>query len=157
MAEPGRGGQRDPGEQPGDAERPDADHLAGVDRGQQPGAETEHTTDDRPEAADLRPAIYRALKGFRIDRTFAQETKESLPDLRAFTSSRRLFLRHGRPLPVGSRLRNPALARTVQHPPVWSGTPLKVRPGIMTTRDLARYRAEEPKPWTGRTRPPAAA
>jgi gamma-glutamyltranspeptidase/glutathione hydrolase len=121
-------------------------------------------------AADLRPAIHRATKGFRIDDTFVQETKESLPDLQAFTSSRKLFLRHGHPLPVGSTLRNPDLARTyrllahrgprylydgplaraiahtVQHPPVWAGTPLKVRPGIMTKADLARYRADQPAP-----------
>jgi gamma-glutamyltranspeptidase/glutathione hydrolase len=121
-------------------------------------------------AADLRPAIRRAERGFRIDDTFVQETKESLTDLQAFTSSRRLFLRHGQPLPVGSILRNPdlahtyrmlarrgprflyhgrlagAIAHTVQHPPVWSGTPLTVRPGIMTRRDLARYQADEPAP-----------
>ena len=121
-------------------------------------------------AADLRPAIHRAERGFRIDDTFVQETKESLQDLQAFTSSRRLFLRHGQPLPVGSRMRNPdlaltyrmlarrgprflyhgrlagAIARTVQHPPVWSGTPLTVRPGIMTRRDLARYVADQPAP-----------
>ena len=113
-------------------------------------------------SADLRPAIHRAVHGFRIDDTFVQETKESLADLQAFTASRRLFLRHGQPLPVGSTLRNPDLARTyrmlarrgpgylydgplaraiahtVQHPPVWSGTPLTVRPGIMTTADLRR-------------------
>ena len=121
-------------------------------------------------ARDLRPAIHRADRGFRIDDTFVQETKESLADLQAFTSSRRLFLRHGQPLPVGSRLRNPdlahtyrmlarrgprflyhgrlagAIARTVQHPPVWSGTPLTVRPGVMTRRDLARYVADQPAP-----------
>jgi len=121
-------------------------------------------------AADLRPAILRAVHGFRIDDTFVQETKESLTDLQAFNSSRRLFLRHGQPLPVGSTLRNPdlahtyrllarrgpgylydgplarAIAHTVQHPPVWSGTPLTVRPGIMTKADLASYRADEPAP-----------
>jgi len=58
-------------------------------------------------AADLHPAIRRAEQGFRIDDTFVQETKESLSDLQAFTSSRRLFLSHGQPLPVGSVLRNP--------------------------------------------------
>ncbi len=121
-------------------------------------------------AADLRPAIHRAEQGFRVDDTFVQETKESLADLQAFTSSRRLFLRDGQPLPVGSTLRNPdlahtyrmlarrgpgylydgalagAIAHTVQHPPVWGGTPLTVRPGIMTTADLAGYRADEPAP-----------
>jgi gamma-glutamyltranspeptidase/glutathione hydrolase len=94
----------------------------------------------------------------------------SLTDLQAFTSSRRLFLRHGQPLPVGTTLRNrdlahtyrmiarhgtrylydgplaAAIAHTVQHPPVWQGTPLTVRPGIMTRRDLAGYHADEPRP-----------
>jgi gamma-glutamyltranspeptidase/glutathione hydrolase len=121
-------------------------------------------------AQDLQPAIERARRGFRIDRTFRQETRESLTDLQAFTSSRRLFLRHGRPLPLGSRLRNPALARTyrllaehgprslyhgpmaraiahtVQHPPVWQGTPLTVRPGIMRVRDLRHFQVDQPTP-----------
>ncbi|MGH3413956.1 MAG: gamma-glutamyltransferase [Marmoricola sp.] len=121
-------------------------------------------------ATDLRPAIGRAEKGFRVDDTFVQETRESLADLQAFTSSRKLFLRHGQPLPVGTTLRNPdlaytyrmiarrgpralydgpmaaAIAHTVQHPPVWNGTPLTVRPGIMTTGDLAGYHAGEPAP-----------
>ncbi|HET8600362.1 MAG TPA: gamma-glutamyltransferase [Segeticoccus sp.] len=124
----------------------------------------------RSFAQDLQPAIQRARRGFIVDDTFVQETKESLADLQAFTSSRRLFLKDGQPLPVGTRLRNPdlartyrllaqhgprylydgplatAIARTVQHPPVWKGTPLNVRPGIMTTKDLARYHAEEPAP-----------
>jgi gamma-glutamyltranspeptidase/glutathione hydrolase len=121
-------------------------------------------------AQDLRPAIHRAERGFIVDDTFVQETKESLADLQAFTSSRKLFLKHGQPLPVGTRLRNPdlahtyrmlarkgpsylydgplakAIARTVQHPPVWKGTPLNVRPGLMTTRDLARYHVTQPAP-----------
>ncbi|MDX6324632.1 MAG: gamma-glutamyltranspeptidase / glutathione hydrolase [Nocardioidaceae bacterium] len=129
-----------------------------------------HRYGHRGFAADLRPAIYRARHGFRIDRTFVEETRESLTDLRAFTSSRSLFLRHGSPLPVGSRLRNPdlahtyrmiarrgpgylydgplsrAIAHTVQHPPVWNGTSLTVRPGIMTRRDLHRYHVTEPHP-----------
>jgi gamma-glutamyltranspeptidase/glutathione hydrolase len=121
-------------------------------------------------AADLHPAIHRALRGFRVDRTFREETRESLADLQAFTSSRHLFLRHGKPLPLGSRLRNPDLARTyrqlathgprylyhgpmaraiahtVQHPPVWKGTPLEVRPGLMRVRDLRRFHVDQPRP-----------
>ncbi len=121
-------------------------------------------------AADLQPAIRQARRGFRIDRTFREETKESLPDLRAFTASRHLFLRHGKPLPLGSRLRNPDLARTyrllathgpralysgrlagaivhtVRHPRVWNGSPLDVRPGIMRRRDLTSYHVDQPAP-----------
>ncbi|HET7305538.1 MAG TPA: gamma-glutamyltransferase [Segeticoccus sp.] len=121
-------------------------------------------------AQDLQPAIKVAHRGFLVDETFVQETKESLADLQAFTSSRKLFLKDGQPLPVGTRLRNPDLARTyrllakhgprylyegpiakaiahtVQNPPVWQGTPLTVRPGIMTAQDLASYHAETPAP-----------
>ncbi len=134
-------------------------------------AKAAHEYGARSLASDLRPAIRAARHGFVVDRTFVQETRESLPDLRAFRSSRRLFLTgDGKPLPVGSRLRNPdlahtyrliakrgpkvfyggrlgaAVAHTVQHPPTWPGTPLKVRPGIMTRRDLAGYVADQPSP-----------
>jgi len=133
-------------------------------------AQAVHRYGNRRLADDLGPAIHRADQGFRVDDTFVQETRESLTDLQAFTSSRRLFLRHGQPLPVGSRLRNPdlahtyrmiarhgasylydgplarAIAHTVQHPPVWPGTSLTVRPGIMTRRDLRGYHPEQPAP-----------
>jgi gamma-glutamyltranspeptidase/glutathione hydrolase len=115
-------------------------------------------------ADDLRPAIGVARRGFTITPNFVQEEQVALPDLQAFTSSRELFLTSdGRPLPVGSTLKNPDLAKTyqqlaargagylyggplgaqiaetVQHPPVWPGTPLTVRPGIMTAADVANY------------------
>lgn len=121
--------------------------------------------------SDLQPAIKVAEHGFTITPNFVQEEQASLPDLQAFTSSRKLFLtRDGQPLPVGSTLRNPDLARTyrelaargpaylyggplgnevartVQHPPVWSGTPLTVRPGIMTAQDVANYRTKVQAP-----------
>ncbi|MEP7178579.1 MAG: gamma-glutamyltransferase [Pseudonocardiales bacterium] len=121
--------------------------------------------------ADLQPAIGVARRGFAIDPTFVQQEQAALPDLQAFTSSRRLFLTSaGQPLPVGSTLRNPDLARTyrqladrgssflyggplgaeiantVQAPPVWPGTTLTVRPGIMTARDVANYQAKNREP-----------
>ncbi len=108
-------------------------------------------------ASDLKPAIQRAERGFVVDPTFVQETKEALAVLRAFGPSRRLFLgADGKPLPVGTVLKNPALAHTyrllaqqgpdafydgpignavvnaVQHPPTVPNPPFKVRPGIMT-------------------------
>ncbi|HZC70724.1 MAG TPA: gamma-glutamyltransferase, partial [Jatrophihabitans sp.] len=114
--------------------------------------------------ADLQPAVKVARKGFTITPDFVQVEQEALPVLQAFTSSRDLFLTpDGQPLPVGSTLRNPDLANTyedladngpgylyggplgneiantVQHPPVWPGTPLTVRPGIMTPDDVANY------------------
>jgi gamma-glutamyltranspeptidase / glutathione hydrolase len=125
----------------------------------------------RSFAADLQPAITVAQRGFTISPDFVQIEQSSLPDLQAFTPSRELFLTpDGQPLPVGSTLRNPDLARTyqdlarfgpdylyhgplgadiadtVQHPPVWPGTPLTVRPGIMTAADVANYTAPQRAP-----------
>ncbi|HEY3088117.1 MAG TPA: gamma-glutamyltransferase [Jatrophihabitantaceae bacterium] len=125
----------------------------------------------RSLAADLQPAITVAQRGFTISPDFVQIEQASLPDLQAFTPSRELFLTpDGQPLPVGSTLRNPELARTyqdlarfgpdylyqgplgaeiantVQHPPVWPGTPLTVRPGIMTAADVANYTAPQRAP-----------
>ncbi|MDQ2750442.1 MAG: gamma-glutamyltransferase [Actinomycetota bacterium] len=121
--------------------------------------------------ADLQPAIRVAQRGFTIDPTFVQQEQAALPDLQAFTSSRKLFLTSdGQPLPVGTTLRNPDLARTyaqlakygasylyggplgteiahtVTAPPIWPGTPLTVRPGIMTPRDVANYQAKNRAP-----------
>lgn len=125
-----------------------------------------HSYGKRSFAADLEPAIDVARSGFTITPDFVQQEQESLPDLQAFTTSRDLFLTPaGEPLAAGSTLRNPDLARTysdiahngarylyggplgsdiaqtVQHPPVWSGTPLTVRPGIMTAADVRNYTA----------------
>ena len=125
----------------------------------------------RSFGADLQPAIEVAKHGFTITSDFVQHEQAALPDLQAFTSSRKLFLTpDGQPLPVGSTLKNPDLARTyqelakhgasyfyggplgaqvadtVQHPPVWPGTPLTVRPGIMTASDVANYTAKTRAP-----------
>lgn len=120
----------------------------------------------RTLAADLQPAIAAATDGFTVDRHFRYEEYQSLKDLQAFSSSRKLFLKNGQPLAVGSTLRNPdlartyrmiakygadylyrgplatAIARTVQHPPVYAGTSYTVLPGDMTRGDLARYVAK---------------
>jgi gamma-glutamyltranspeptidase/glutathione hydrolase len=116
-------------------------------------------------AADLQPAVQVAQHGFRIDGNFNQQEQAALADLQTFASSRSLFLTDsGQPLPVGSTLRNPDLARTyqslakygpdylyrgplgadiarvVQNPPVVPGVAdFPIRPGHMTTADLARY------------------
>jgi gamma-glutamyltranspeptidase/glutathione hydrolase len=119
----------------------------------------------RSFAGDLQPAIRVAQRGFVVDRNFNQQEQVALADLQTFSSSRRLFLTpDAQPLPIGTRLRNPDLARTyaelarygagylyrgplgrdiadtVQHPPVVPGVaPFPVRPGTMTPADLAAY------------------
>jgi gamma-glutamyltranspeptidase/glutathione hydrolase len=122
-------------------------------------------------AADLRPAIGVADRGFRVDADFRQLTESELPELRAYPASRALLLtRGGNPLPVGHLLRNPDLARTYRllarygpsylydgplgravvhaddHPAVTPGNTLVTLPGIMTMSDLRAYAA--------RVRPP---
>jgi gamma-glutamyltranspeptidase/glutathione hydrolase len=118
-------------------------------------------------ARDLAPAIDVASRGFAVDENFVEQERVALADLQTFSSSRSLFLTaSGQPLPVGSTLRNPDLARTyaqlasygagylydgplgrdiastVQQPPVVPGVaPFPIRPGHMTTADLAAYRA----------------
>jgi gamma-glutamyltranspeptidase/glutathione hydrolase len=123
-------------------------------------------------SSDLQPAIAVAKRGFSIDSNFNQQEQSSLADLQTFSSSRSLFLtKSGQPLPVGSTLRNPDLARTYellarygadylyrgplgadiakvdQHPPVVPGVAdFPIRPGKMTTADLAAYTVPQRAP-----------
>jgi gamma-glutamyltranspeptidase / glutathione hydrolase len=115
---------------------------------------------------DLRPAIRLARTGFIVDKNFNQQEQASLADLQSFTSSRKLFLTSsGDPLPIGTRLRNPDLARTyqhlarqgpsylyhgplatdiastVQHPPVSGTSEFPIKAGFLTRGDLANYTA----------------
>ncbi len=122
-------------------------------------------------ARDLHPAIGIARHGFVVDKNFNQQEQDSLADLQSFTSSRKLFLtKDGQPLPIGTVLRNPDLARTysllaehgpsyfyrgalatdiahtVQHPPVSGDSDFPIRRGFMTRKDLAAYTAPIRKP-----------
>src|SRR6266516_4026620 len=116
----------------------------------------------------LHPAIAVAQRGFAVDSTFRGQIADNLTRLDAFTSSRALFLTPDRlPPAVGSTFRNRGLARTygliardgpgalyegpigaaivdaVRNPPVAPDSQLgfPVRPGLVTTGDLARYTA----------------
>jgi gamma-glutamyltranspeptidase / glutathione hydrolase len=125
----------------------------------------------QPLGADLRPAIQIARRGFRVDRDFVQLERSGLELLRAYPASRSLFLtKAGKPLPVGSVMRNPDLARTysllaqhgpaylydgplgqaivdaVDHPVLTPGQKIVTRPGIMTTADLRSYVARVKPP-----------
>jgi gamma-glutamyltranspeptidase/glutathione hydrolase len=117
-------------------------------------------------AADLRPAIAVAQRGFRVNADFQQLTQSDLPELQAYPASRALLLTPaGNPLPVGTLLRNPDLARTYQllarygpsylydgplgqaivaaddHPVLTPGQTVVTKPGIMTLNDLRAYQA----------------
>lgn len=110
-----------------------------------------------------RPAAL-ARRGFVVDETFRQQTKDNRERFRTFTSSKRLFLRGGRLPTVGTRFRNPDLARTydlvrkdglkpfyrgaigaeivkaVRKPPLSGRTDLPVPTGHLTRKDLRDYR-----------------
>ena len=122
-------------------------------------------------AADLQPAIKIADRGFRVNSDFQQLTESELPELQAYPASRALLLtKAGNPLPVGSLLRNPDLARTYRllgrygpsylyngplgraivqaddHPAVTPGNTIVKLPGIMKMSDLGAYRARVQAP-----------
>ncbi len=116
-------------------------------------------------AADLQPAIRVARRGFRVNFDFNQLEQSGLNVLRAYKASRSLLLTpSGDPLPVGTWLRNPDLARTYKllgrkgpsalydgqigraivqaddHPVLAPGTTIITSPGIMKMSDLRSYR-----------------
>ncbi len=118
----------------------------------------------RSLAKSLMPAARLAQRGFRVDRTFHQQTADNEVRFDAIRPTRRLFLPGGEPPAVGSRFRNPDLARTyrlladkglaplytgkiarqivaaVRRPPKTANTDLPVPRGFMKRGDLARYR-----------------
>jgi gamma-glutamyltranspeptidase/glutathione hydrolase len=118
----------------------------------------------------LAPASALARKGFVVDQTFNRQTEENAERFRAFTSTRKLFLRHGQVPAVGSVFRNPQLARTydmlgrqgmrafyhgplatelartVRKPPKTSTTTLPVPKGSMRPKDLAKYDVIQRRP-----------
>ncbi|WP_244931564.1 gamma-glutamyltransferase [Nocardioides sp. W7] len=115
-------------------------------------------------AETLAPATRIARKGFRVDRTFRQQTLDNEVRFNAFRSTKRLFLRGGDAPRIGSTFRNRDLAetyrllarrgtdafyegalarqiaRTVRKPPKTRDTTLPVPRGYLTARDLKRYR-----------------
>jgi gamma-glutamyltranspeptidase/glutathione hydrolase len=119
----------------------------------------------------LLPAIVVAARGFTVDQTFVDQTAANVDFFDDITSSRALFLdADGTPRDVGTRFRNPDLARTyariallgpqgfyrgaladamvdaVAHPPLAPGANHTWRPGLMTTVDLRTYNAIERDP-----------
>ena len=125
----------------------------------------------RSLAADLRPAIRVARRGFRVNFDFNQLEQSGLDLLRAYPASRSLLLTpSGDPLPVGTVLRNPDLARTYEllarrgtsalydgaigravvqaddHPVLTPGQTVVTSPGIMRMRDLHSYQTRVQAP-----------
>jgi gamma-glutamyltranspeptidase/glutathione hydrolase len=118
----------------------------------------------RSLAETLRPATRLARRGFKVDATFRKATQSNRERFKQFWSTRALFLPGGRLPRVGSRLRNPQLARTyeqfaargeryfyegavpadivraVRRPPTVKHPTLPVPKGFMTRQDLRRYR-----------------
>ena len=125
----------------------------------------------RSLASDLQPAIGVAERGFRVNQDFVQLTQSDLPELQAYPASHALLQTPtGQPLPVGTLLRNPDLAKTyrllarygpdylyngplgqaiaqaVDHPVLTPGQTVVALPGIMTTSDLRAYQARVQAP-----------
>jgi len=113
----------------------------------------------------LRPATALALRGFVVDQTFHDQTVDNAERFAAFPDTAELFLPRGEAPRVGSRFRNPDLARTyallalrgtdafyggrlahemvdvVQDPVTDPATDLPVPAGYLGLDDLAGYEA----------------
>lgn len=122
----------------------------------------------------LAPAIATAEQGFTVDANFSSLIARNEGKFRRFPATAALYLRDGKALPAGTRLRNPDLARTyrllaregvdafyagplaraiveaVNRPPTASG--VSVRGGRMTLADLADYQARVRAPLRSRYR-----
>ena len=121
-------------------------------------------------ASDLQPAIRVADRGFVVDPTFREFTRENQSRFAQFTSTRDLFLPGGALPEVGSVFRNPDLADTyrliarrgvaalyggaigqdvvnaVHHLPLAPDATLAPITGPMTLADLSGYRAINRRP-----------
>ncbi|NUP45534.1 MAG: gamma-glutamyltransferase [Streptomyces sp.] len=114
----------------------------------------------------LKPAERIARDGFTVDDTFRSQTAANETRFRYFPDTAKLFLPGGRLPVVGSTFKNPELAqtyqelakkgvgaiyhgdlgddivRTVNHPPVDPASGWNARPGKLSDKDLAAYRAK---------------
>lgn len=121
-------------------------------------------------AKALRPATRIADDGFVVNDEFRAQTAMNEKRFRDFKSTTDLFLPQGKLPVVGSRFRNPDLARTyrqlaregvealyrgavgrdvvrtVQKPPMAPDSRHKARPGLMKAADLADYQVERREP-----------
>lgn len=124
----------------------------------------------KPLASVLKPAERLARDGFTVDETFRSQTASNETRFRYFPDTAELFLPGGRLPVVGSTFKNPDLARTyaelarkgvgvlyrgdigrdivdtVNKPPVDPASGWNARPGDLSERDLAAYRAKPQAP-----------
>ena len=124
----------------------------------------------RSLAKSLKPAENLARTGFVVDQTFQTQIANNAARFSAFPSTRSLYLPGGAPPAPGTVFKNPDLAntyaelekkgtkalyngpigadiaKTVQKPPVDPASTLNVRPGKLTTADIAAYQAIERTP-----------
>ncbi len=118
----------------------------------------------------LAPATALAERGFIVDKTFEQQTKDNQARFEAYTTTPDLFLPGGAPPPEGSVFRHPDLADTyrllarkgikafyrgqiaaeisqqVRRPPKSPDTDFPVPAGWVTPGDLAKYRVVDQEP-----------
>ncbi|WP_105970060.1 gamma-glutamyltransferase [Streptomyces geranii] len=118
----------------------------------------------------LKPAERLARDGFTVDDTFRAQTASNEARFRYFPDTAELFLPGGALPVVGSTFKNPDLARTyaelgrkgvgalyrgklakeivdtVNEPPVDPASGYNARPGELSLRDLAAYRAKRQSP-----------
>jgi gamma-glutamyltranspeptidase/glutathione hydrolase len=116
----------------------------------------------------LAPAIAVASKGFRVSENFNHLVDINVDKFKLFTTTSALYLKDGKALPVGAKLRNPDLAKAyrelgakgykafyqgpmaramvnaVARPPLAAGA--SVRAGRMTMADLANYESRIRQP-----------
>jgi gamma-glutamyltranspeptidase/glutathione hydrolase len=124
----------------------------------------------KPLGALLKPAERLARDGFTVDATFRAQTESNEARFRDFPDSSKLFLPQGQLPVVGTKFKNPDLARTyeklgrhgvgalyegdlardivrtVRNPPVDPKATRVVRSGDLTERDLRAYETERRKP-----------
>jgi len=124
----------------------------------------------RSLAKTLKPAENLARTGFVVDQTFQTQIANNAARFAAFPSTRSLYLPGGGPPAPGTVFKNPDLAdtyaelekkgtkalydgpigadiaKTVQKPPVDPASTLNVRPGKLTTADIAAYKVIERAP-----------
>jgi gamma-glutamyltranspeptidase/glutathione hydrolase len=118
----------------------------------------------------LRPSITLARKGFTVDKTFRDQTLDNAARFAAFPDTAKLFLPGGDAPKVGTRFRNPELARTlttiakkgprafyrgplareiasvVQAPRKDPASTLPAPAGTLSADDLAGYRVRHQEP-----------